>query len=632
MEANKLATLIPSLETLAEKNPATYRLRVGLLAALGYVYLFVVVAILLGVVAGAIYGIGIKPLMIKILWIPLALAGLVLRSLWITLPEPDGMELKRDQAPALFDLINEVSTRLSGPEIHRVLLSEEFNAGIVQIPRFGMFGWLRNYLVVGLPLLRGLNPAEFRAVLAHEVGHLSGKHGRFSGWIYRLRRSWVEILERVYQERHYASFLFEPFLKWYAPYLNAYSFVLARAQERQADQYAVELAGKNVVAVMLVRLDAKQRSLMETFWPNFFRGSKDQPKTPRDTFVQMLGTLDKPIGSTNSQKWFFEAMRVPTGYEDTHPALSDRLAAIGFEKDGKEVTELIGLVLDSDEKHESADSHYLREIPADFLPWQNRLWRERVAPSWSQNHEEIKKARKRLAELDQQSNQRTLTVEEQWERVKTLSQVEDDSTALPLLRALVAEHPDLVGAQFAMGAILLEQHNPEGVAYLEKAMELNSATTGDASVLLSSFYFDQGNKELSEEFRKRAADFYEEERKRQERAVAFSAADRFLPHALEDPFVQELQKQLHAVYGLSEAYLVRKVVGDDDASVYVLAAAASYTWKDGQSAKHVGELFDQLVSLQCLPAPTVFLSLDGQHGYLLPKLAEIEGSRLFSRA
>ena len=95
-----------------------------------------------------------------------------------------------------------------------------------------MFGWLNNYLVLGLPLLRALSPAEFRAVLAHEFGHLSGKHGRFSGWIYRVRQTWIQILVSVHQERSYASFLFEPFLEWYAPYLNAYSFVLARAGTR----------------------------------------------------------------------------------------------------------------------------------------------------------------------------------------------------------------------------------------------------------------------------------------------------------------------------------------------------------------------------------------------------------------
>src|SRR5687767_13676339 len=304
MEENNLA--IRSLESFAEARPGLYRLRVGLLAALGYVYLLLVVLILLAIVAATLFYVRLNWIAIKVLWIPLALVGLVLRSLWITIPEPDGMKLQREQAPALFDLIREVTTALNGPKIHHVMLSEDFNAAIVQIPQFGMFGWLRNYLVVGLPLLRALKPEEFRAVLAHEVGHLSGKHGRFSGWIYRLRQSWIEVLTRVYQERHYASFLFEPFIKWYAPYLNAYSFVLARAQERQADKYSVELAGKEVAGVTLVRLTAKQRALSENFWPNFFRQSKDQPKAPPDPFVQMLDGLAQPIGPLNSQKWLFE--------------------------------------------------------------------------------------------------------------------------------------------------------------------------------------------------------------------------------------------------------------------------------------------------------------------------------------
>lgn len=178
------------------------------------------------------------------------------------------------------------------PRIHHVLVSDEYNASIVQIPQFGMFGWLRNYLVIGLPLMRALNPDEFRSVLAHEVGHLSGKHGRFLGWISRLRQSWIEVLTRVQGQKH-SSFLFEPFIKWYAPYLNAYSFVLARAQERQADEYSVELAGKEVAAVSLVRLMAKERGLMENFWPKFFRRAKEQPKTPTDPFVQMLDGLDQ---------------------------------------------------------------------------------------------------------------------------------------------------------------------------------------------------------------------------------------------------------------------------------------------------------------------------------------------------
>jgi Zn-dependent protease with chaperone function len=632
MEEAKLTALIRPLETFAAARPGLYRLRVGLLAALGYAYLSIIVSILLAIVAATLFYASFNWVVLKILWVPLALVGLVFRSLWITIPEPDGMKLRREQAPALFDLIDEVSTALSGPKIDHVMVSEDFNVSIVQIPMFGMFGWLRNYLVVGLPLLRAVSPAEFRSVLAHEVGHLSGKHGRFSGWIYHLRLSWIEILTRVREERSYASFLFEPFIKWYAPYLNAYSFVLVRAQEHQADQYSVELVGKEVAAVTLVRVMAKKRELSENFWPNFFRQSRDQAKTPPDPFVQMLGGLDQPIGPINAQKWFFEALTVPTEYRDTHPSLADRLDAIGFAKDSQELTTLIGALLEADEKSQSAAPYYIKELPEEFLPWLNRLWRERIARSWSQTHEQIKQAQKRFNELEELANTRPLTLDEQWERVTVLGKTKEPADTLPALDAILNEYLDHVSANFAKGAILLEQKNSEGIGYLEKAMQLEPATTVDASLLLSGFYFEQGNRQLAEAFRKRASEYSEQERKEQEEALCFSINDHFIPHGLDEQAVNKLQNQLSKVHGLQAAFLVRKALGSSSSSIYVLAALVGFTWRDGSNDKHVGLLFRELVRIPGLPTPIVFLSLDGEHSYLLPKLAEIDGAQLFATA
>ena len=169
MEDDKLAALIRPLEKFAAEKPGLYRFRVALLAALGYAYLLFVGLVLLAIVAAILLYARLNWVVLKILWIPLVLVGIVLRSLWITIPEPDGAELQREQAPALFDLIHEVTTKLNGPNIHHVLINGDFNASVVQIPQFGMFGWLNNYLVVGLPLLRAFTPAEFRAVLAHDL-------------------------------------------------------------------------------------------------------------------------------------------------------------------------------------------------------------------------------------------------------------------------------------------------------------------------------------------------------------------------------------------------------------------------------------------------------------------------------
>jgi Zn-dependent protease with chaperone function len=628
MKEDKLAALIRPLETFAAANPRLYRFRVALLASVGYAYLLLILAILVAIVAVTlIYG-KINTITIKFLWIPLVLVGLILRALWITIPEPDGQKLEPEQAPSLFALIDEISKALNGPRVDQVLVSDEFNAGIVQIPQFGMFGWLRNYMVVGLPLLRALSPAEFRAVLAHEFGHLSGKHGRFSGWIYRVRQTWIQVLTRVHQERSYASFLFEPFLNWYAPYLNAYSFVLARAQEREADAYSVDLAGKDVAALALTRLTTKSRLLSQDFWPTFFRGANEKPTAPADPFTQMLSGLEQSLGHAKAQKWFLEALRVPTGYDDTHPALADRLQTMGFEKDSPEMASLLQAVIKADESNESAASHYLREVPQEYLQRLNRLWRERIAKSWRNRHDEIAQGRKRLEQLDEEAKTRALTVDELLELAKLRSDIENEAAAVPILQEILKEQPEHVPANFALGLILLEQKNAEAIPHLERVIKNAPALAADACELVSGFYFEQGNQELAGVFQKRAEQHRENDRKLQQAAMNLSNKDKFIEHDLDAPAVEKLKSELTKLRGLEAAYLVRKEVAGTDSKLYVLAIAAAFTWKNGVSGRHVDELFRNLDTVTSMPSPILVLSLDGEHAHLLDIICRVPGAKL----
>ena len=629
-EEDKLAARIRPLEAFAATHPQRYRFRVALVALLGYGYLLGLVVLLLTLVAFTLYYVSFNAVMIKILWIPLVIAGLVLKALWITVPEPDGKKLERHEAPALFDLIDEISKALNGPKVKHVLVNDQFNAFAPQIPQFGMFGWLNNYLVVGLPLMRAFSPEEFRALLAHEFGHLSSKHAWFRRWIYSVRLSWDQVLDRVHEERSYAAFLFEPFLNWYAPYMNIYSFVLARDQEREADRYAVELAGKDTTALALIRSETKERGVMEDFWPKFFRGANDQPLTPRDTFTQVLAGYEQPIGHTKAQRWFLEALRVPTGYADTHPSLGDRLAAIGFQRDEAEITRLIEAVVKADEIKESAASRYLDQLPDDFELSMNRLWRERVAHAWNERHNDIKTLRKRLTELDEQANTRALTVDEQWERVVALAETESREAAAPAMKTLLDEAPQHVSANFTLGGLLLEQGNAEGVAYLERTIPVNSNAASQACEIISGFYLEQGNNEMAETYRQRAEEHYMKALCFQEQATNFAVSDKFAPHGLEQSRVEQLQAQLAKVYGLAAAYLVRKIVDGTEQPLYVLAVVASYTWKDGVSGKHIDPLFEDLSAKVELPSPVSVLSLDGPYGDMLDHISRIPGAQLYS--
>jgi hypothetical protein len=188
----------------------------------------------------------------------MALAAIVLRSMWIKFPEPEGKPIRRTDAPRLFDLVNQVRTATNGPEVHKLLLTGDLNAGIVQRPQLGMLGWQQNYLLIGLPLLHALLAARVSCSLAHEFGHLSGNHSRFAGWIYRLRQTWSQILQNIqHNRRRGAEVIFEKFFNWYAPYFSAYSFVLARVQEYEADRCALQLSGKQVAAQALIKMELK---------------------------------------------------------------------------------------------------------------------------------------------------------------------------------------------------------------------------------------------------------------------------------------------------------------------------------------------------------------------------------------
>src|SRR5206468_7453099 len=173
--------------------------------------------------------------------------------------------LVRANAPQVFALVDDLCRELQTPRFHDIVLTDDFNAAVSQQPRLGPFGWYRNYLLLGLPLMQTLSPEEFRAALAHELGHLSRQHGRFGSWIYRIRVMWLRL--GAQPQGGHGGLATQWFLTRWAPYFNAYTLVLARRQEYDADQFAAQLAGKNVLARGLARMEVMGSYLQQRWWP-----------------------------------------------------------------------------------------------------------------------------------------------------------------------------------------------------------------------------------------------------------------------------------------------------------------------------------------------------------------------------
>ena len=129
-------------------------------------------------------------------------------------------------------------------------------------------------------MLQALSPEQLKAVLAHELGHLSGNHNRFDGKIYRTRAAWQNLMESFHRKGAISELIFGRFFNWYAPYFSAYSFVLARQDEYEADRCAAELTSPKVASEALVRTELAAQYLGETYWRNIYERA-DHPETER---------------------------------------------------------------------------------------------------------------------------------------------------------------------------------------------------------------------------------------------------------------------------------------------------------------------------------------------------------------
>jgi Zn-dependent protease with chaperone function len=329
MELDDFESLISRMERVARDRPGSYGRRVLWLASLGYAYLLFISLTLTGLTVAAGFSIhrigylGAKlTIVVGALWLTVA------RSLWVRSAPPRGVSVTRSDAPQLFRLLDALRVRLKSAAIHEVLITPDFNAGVAQVPRFGIFGWHRNYLTLGLPLMKGLTVEQFKSVLAHEIGHLSGGHARTGNWIYRLRIIWAQLEANFASHPRWGAGAVRAFFRWYIPYFNAVSFPLARANEYQADAAAVLVTSKQGTSQALTGIHVIGSYLQQRYWPAALAALKESRQAV-GPFRGFIAQAVREIPEPELNAWLAAALAQTTSHEDTHPSLTDRLKAMG---------------------------------------------------------------------------------------------------------------------------------------------------------------------------------------------------------------------------------------------------------------------------------------------------------------
>ena len=489
--------LVSRLEQLAKQRPGAYKLRVLLFALLGYAYIFAIVAVLLGLIVAIAVGViagefRVNFFFFKIIAVLLVLTGVILRALWVKIEPPEGVAPPAEKVGRLVEAIDGLRTELQAPRVHQVLLTDEFNASVAQVPRLGAFGWYKNYLSVGLPLLHALSPDQFRAVIAHEFGHLSGAHGRFSGWIYRIRTTWIQLLARLEEREHWGSFIFVKFFEWYAPYFAAYSFVLARAQEYEADRLAAEKTGEGNVGDALVRIEVGGAFLQEEFWPAVYNKAAAEADPPPSVYSDMRQALGEGPAPPFAEEALKHAVAAQTSSDDTHPALSDRLAALGLEARLPAPIQM------------NAAEYFLAGYLEEITDRLGRDWEEQIKTRWRERHAYAVKSQHSLRELEEKAKSGPLPLKEAWDRAYWTEEFHSREAALPLYREVLSLQPEHADALFSVGRILLSRDDRDGIIAVRKAMQLDGEYTLAGCQLVCGFLLQNGEEERAKEFFERA--------------------------------------------------------------------------------------------------------------------------------
>jgi Zn-dependent protease with chaperone function len=609
MTQQQLDALVARLEKFALRHPLLYKLRLGALATFGYLYILTVIVLLL-VTAGAVLFFFDNALAIVLL----ALVAVALKSLWVRIEPPTGLALTRRDYPALFDAIEEARAAAQAPRPHVVLLTNDENAAIGQVPRFGIFGWRKTYLILGLPLLQLSSLDEFRAVLAHEFGHLSCAHGRFGAWIFRLRTSWALLAKTLRARRQRGSFLFLPFFEWFAPTFKAYSFVHARMREYEADRAAAARHGAQSLVNSLIRMWLKKLDLAKSYWPSVYKAADDSPTPTGTPYRGLLGPELRGFLPTAPEQLRTE-LEVKTGTADTHPCLRDRIAALNVPGD---MPPPLGT---------TAAVALLGDHLGTLVDYFDAEWRKNVSDSWTKRHKYVQAGRQKLAELDAKPSNE-ISDDELFAHGKLAAEFAGFKQAADIFRKLVDRGTNYSVASFALAHMRLLQGDEGGLAAFEEDMAQHPGAVMPACRLIVDYLRSQGRYEDAKPYIERYKAARGRRREQRRERFAVRVTDEYEPHSLRAESLLELEHELGNRGDIKAAYLVRKKVAPGEPPVHVVGVKRRSGLFGFEKAAADAALIKTLEDEILMDEDLVWISVNGKHKRFAKIFKNVRRSRI----
>ncbi len=221
---------------------------------------------------------------------------------------PPGPELNEADYPRLFTAIREVAAKLGHGVPASVYVMPEVDIFVGF--RGGMLGFGgKQVMGLGWPFLQALTISEFKAILAHEMGHFDGRDSAFGPRIYRIREALGRLVIRFEEEADPITRLSFSFFSYL---FIEHSAKVARRQEYHADALAAQLYGPSVLITGL----NKKVGAREAF--DFYDDDEIAPILEMGLRVPVINGFAKYLASGSQKEELLTARDFSQCFSDAH--------------------------------------------------------------------------------------------------------------------------------------------------------------------------------------------------------------------------------------------------------------------------------------------------------------------------
>lgn len=543
MNFEERSALVERLAASSKTRPNAYVAGVVAWILLGYAIIaaLTITAAGLAVITIAAVVYGRLWFLLKVAWIPLALSWAVARAVFVRLDPPQGRRLARHEAPRLFALVDEIRASLKVPKLAGILLASDMNAAVVETPRFGgLLGWHR-HLVLGLPLLIAHSPEELRAILGHELGHLSGRHGRLGAWAYRMRETWSRAAEGIHNQHRALSRPIGRLFDWYVDRLMTATLVLARRQELAADTSAAELTNAHAAARALAWHSVAAELIEERLWKPLWLRVADEPH-PTVTPLAYLLQHRSSIFAPPHDEIYESELASRTDTDATHPSLNERLHALGVPRPQIGVS-----------PRSAADEFFPRSFGA-LVGECDRAWRAAVIEAWNEKHEELA-THKRIVDADPAT---LVSDADHLARAESLEVLGRADEALAIYAEVSRRSPGDARAAFCHGRALIERGDLSGIEHLARAMKHEWRTIAPWCELAYAALRERGLERDADAWAARYREHCELVAAAEAEAGVLKASDDLRPTDLRKSTVDEIVRRCYDAGWVGSVWVLKK--------------------------------------------------------------------------